>query len=256
MEVFMSGHNKWSKIKHTKGKADAAKGNAFSKAAMAIISAVKEGGSVDPALNSRLRMAIEQAKKINMPNDNIKRAIDRGSGKEGGIEDAIYEGYAPGGIALLIECQTDNRNRTASVVRSTLEKNGGNLGTPGSVSFMFKKKGLLDFDSSKVTEDKLMEVLLDAGAEDIKDYGDGVIEVTCEPADFDKCVKAAEAAGLPIDSAEITLIADNTIAVDEANAEKVLNLVEKIEDCDDVQKVSHNADISDEIMEKLAAAQG
>ena len=250
----MSGHNKWSKIKYTKGKADAVKGKAFSKAAMDIITAIKEGGNADPALNSRLRMAIEQAKKVNMPNDNIKRAIERGSGKEGGIEGVTYEGYAPGGVAMFIECQTDNRNRTASAVRSTLEKNGGNLGTPGSVSFMFHKKGLLEFDSAKVTEDKLMEVLLDAGAEDIKDYGE-TIEVTCEPADFDKCVKAAEAGGLAIDSAEITLIADNTIAVDENTAGKVLNLVEKIEECDDVQKVSHNADISDEIMEKLALAE-
>lgn len=251
----MSGHNKWSKIKYTKGKADAVKGKAFSKAAMDIISAVKEGGNADPALNSRLRMAIEQAKKVNMPNDNIKRAVERGSGAGGGIDNVSYEGYAPGGIAMFIECQTDNRNRTASMVRSTLEKNGGNLGTPGSVSFMFNKKGLLEFDSTKVTEDKLMEVLLDAGAEDIKDYGTGTIEVICDPADFDKCVKAAEAAGLPIDNAEIMLIADNTIAVDETAAAKVLNLVEKIEECDDVQKVSHNADISDEIMEKLATAQ-
>jgi YebC/PmpR family DNA-binding regulatory protein len=249
----MSGHNKWSKIKYTKGKADAVKGKAFSKAAMDIITAVKEGGSADPALNSRLRMAIEQAKKVNMPNDNIKRAIERGAGKEGGIESVTYEGYAPGGVAMLIECQTDNRNRTASLVRSTLEKNGGNLGTPGSVSFMFHKKGLLEFDAAKVTEDKLMETLLDAGAEDIKDYGDGTLEVTCEPADFDQCVKAAEAGGLTIDNAEITLIADNTIAVSEENtAGKILNLVEKIEELDDVQKVSHNADVPDEILQKLA----
>ncbi|GBR77383.1 transcriptional regulators YebC [Candidatus Termititenax dinenymphae] len=251
----MSGHNKWSKIKYTKGKADAVKGKAFSKAAMDIITAVKEGGSPDPALNSRLRMAIDYAKKVNMPNDNIKRAIERGAGKEGGIDNVTYEGYAPGGVAMLIECQTDNRNRTASDVRSTLEKNGGNLGTPGSVSFMFHKKGLLVFAADGVTEDKLMEVLLDAGADDIKDYGEDGFEVTCGPADFDKCVKAAEAAGLKIDNAEITLIADNTLAVDEHNAEKILNLIEKIEDCDDVQKVSHNADISDEIMNKLAEAQ-
>jgi YebC/PmpR family DNA-binding regulatory protein len=250
----MSGHNKWSKIKNIKGKTDAIKGKAFSKAAMDIITAVREGGNDNPAMNSRLRMAIEFAKKVNMPNDNIKRAIERGAGRGEGaaIENITYEGYAPGGVALLIECLTDNRNRTASEVRSTIEKNGGNLGTPGSVSFMFEKKGLLIFDASKTTEDKLMEALLDAGAEDIKNNGDS-FDVTCAPTDFDKCVKAAEAAKLEVESAEITMLASNMISVGEDAAQKILNLIEKIEECNDVKTIHHNAEITDEIMEKLAA---
>lgn len=238
----MSGHNKWSKIKHTKGKTDAIKGKAFSKAAMDIITAVREGGNADPALNSRLRMAIDYAKKVNMPNDNIKRAIDRGAGKGEGaqIENVLYEGYAPGGVAMIIECMTDNRNRTASEVRSGLEKNGGNLGTPGSVSFMFAKKGILEFDSAKTTEDKLMETLLNAGAEDIQNYGE-VLEVSCEVADFDKCVKAAEKAGIPVEKAELKMIPSTTVELDDAGAEKLMSLVEKLEELNDVQNVYTNA---------------
>lgn len=238
----MSGHNKWSKIKHTKGKTDAIRGKAFSKAAMDIITSVREGGTEDPALNARLRLAIEFAKKVNMPNDTIKRAIDRGAGKGEGaqIETAVYEGYAPGGVAMIIECLTDNRNRTASEVRSGLEKNGGNLGTPGSVSFMFAKKGTLEFLSATTTEEKLMEVLLDAGAEDIQNH-DEIIEVLCAVPDFDKCVKAAEKAGIPVEKAELKMIPNITVELDDAGGEKLMSLIEKLEELNDVQNVYTNA---------------
>ena len=238
----MSGHNKWSKIKHTKGKTDAIRGKAFSKAAMDIITAVREGGADDPALNARLRLAIEFAKKVNMPNDTIKRAVDRGAGRGDGavIENITYEGYAPGGVAMIIDCMTDNRNRTASDVRSTLEKNGGNLGTPGSVSFMFAKKGALEFLAETTTEDKLMEVLLDAGAEDIQTH-DEIIEVLCAVADFDKCVKAAEKAGLKVETAELKMIPGTTVELDDEGGEKLMAIVEKLEELNDVQNVYTNA---------------
>lgn len=255
----MSGHNKWSKIKNVKAKTDAAKSRLFSKYAVDIAAAVRAGGGIDdPAKNSGLRVAIDAAKKINMPNDNIKRAIDRGAGRGGAgvLEDVVYEGYAPGGIALYIECLTDNRNRTASSVRSTLEKNGGTLGTPGSVSFMFNKKGYLEFDSTAVTEEQLMDILVEAGAEDIKDNGDGTISVYCEPADLNNCIAAAEKAKLNMLKAEQTMIPMNAVTLNEDNAQKVLTLIDKIEEIDDVKNVYGNHEVSDAIMEKLAAQAG
>lgn len=252
----MSGHNKWSKIKNVKAKTDAAKSRLFSKYSVDIAAAVRAGGGIDdPAKNSGLRVAIDAAKKINMPNDIIKRAVDRGAGRGGAgvLEDVTYEGYAPGGIALYIECLTDNRNRTASSVRSTLEKNGGTLGTPGSVGFLFNKKGYLEFDSTATTEEQLMDILIEAGAEDIKDNGDGTFSVYCEPTSLSACIAAAEKAKLNMLKAEQTMIPLNAVNLDETNAQKVLNLIDKLEEIDDVKNVSGNHEISDAIMEKLAA---
>ena len=251
----MSGHNKWSKIKHQKAKTDATKNRVFSRASLAIIAAVKEGGSDDPDLNASLRMAIEEAKKVNMPKDNIKRAIERGTGKGGAgqIEECTYEGYAPGGVALYIECMTDNRNRTAGDVRSTLDKNGGNLGEPGSVAYMFNKKGYLEFDAEKASEDQLMEILIDAGAEDIVNNGDGTISVTCPYQQLNECIKAAEAAQIAIEKAEPAMIPETKIEITEpATAKKIIDLIDKIEDLADVKDVNANFDISDAVMAQIS----
>lgn len=250
----MAGHNKWSKVKYQKAKTDAVKNKAFSRASIGIMSAIKEGGSDDPALNASLRMAIEDAKKVNMPKDNIKRAIEKASGKSGAglIEDCTYEGYAPGGVALYIECMTDNRNRTASEVRSTLDKNNGSLGAPGSVAYLFNKKGYLEFDAEKTSEDQLMEVLIDAGAEDIVNNDDGSFSVTCEYTALNACITAAEQAKLPLEKAELAMIPDTKIEITDLElAKKIINLIDKIEELEDVKEVSANFDISDELMEQI-----
>jgi len=247
----MSGHNKWSKIKHTKGKTDAIKGRAFTKAAMAIMAAVRSGGSGDPELNSRLRMAIQEAKDVNMPNDNIKRAIDKAAGGGDGvtIDEIVYEGYGPAGVALLIQVTTDNRNRAASQVRSTLEKNGGNLGASGAVAWIFEQKGDIVFEPGRTTEDKLMEVVLDAGAEDIITHPDGSIEVLTSPDAFMKVREVLEKAAIHMASAKLDMIPKNTVKVTDPDiAKKVLNLIEKLEEIDDVQNVYANYDIPDEIL--------
>lgn len=251
----MSGHNKWSKIKHQKAKTDSVKNKVFSRASLGIMSAVREGGSDDPALNASLRMAIEEAKKVNMPKDNIKRAIEKASGKGGvgQIEDCTYEGYAPGGVALYIECVTDNRNRTASEVRSALDKNNGSLGAPGSVAYLFNKKGYLEFDAEKTSEDQLMEALIDAGAEDIVNNEDGSFSVTCDYTALNNCITAAEKAKLPLEKAEPAMIPDTKIQItDLETAKKIFNLIDKLEDLDDVKEVNANFDIPDELMEKIS----
>lgn len=251
----MSGHNKWSKIKHTKGKTDAVRGSAFTKAAMAIMAAVRAGGSGDPGLNSRLRMAIQEAKDVNMPNDNIKRAIDKAVGGGDGviIDEITYEGYGPAGVALLIQVTTDNRNRAASQVRSTLEKNGGNLGSSGAVAWIFEQKGVIVFEPGKATEEKLMEVALEAGAEDIIVNEDGSIEVLTPPDAFMKVRGTIEKAGMPMASAKLDMVPKNTVDIHDADtARKVLNLIEKLEENDDVQNVYANYDIPDEIMGSIA----
>jgi YebC/PmpR family DNA-binding regulatory protein len=250
----MSGHNKWSKIKHTKGKTDAVRGRAFTKAAMAIMAAVRGGGSGDPELNSRLRMAIQEARDVNMPNDNIKRAIDKAVGGGDGvtIDEIVYEGYAPGGVALLIQVTTDNKNRAASQVRSTLEKNGGNLGVAGTVAWQFEQKGSIIFEPGKATEEKVMEVAIDAGAEDIIAEPDGSIEVLTPPNALMAVKEALGKAGLESASAKLVMNPKNTIAIaDKDTAAKILSLIDKLEDNDDVQSVYGNYDIPDEIMNSL-----
>ncbi|MFQ5581743.1 MAG: YebC/PmpR family DNA-binding transcriptional regulator [Mariprofundaceae bacterium] len=250
----MAGHNKWSSIKHKKAAVDAKRGKVFTRYIREITVAARSGGN-DPDANPRLRAAITAAKSVNMPKDNIDRAIARGAGSGEGasIEEIRYEGYGQGGVAILVDCMTDNRNRTVSDVRSTFNKGGGNLGESGCVSWMFHQKGLFVFDSDSVDENSLMETALEAGAEDIDDKSDaGCIEVSCNPADFVQVQEALATAGLKPEVAEIAWIPENTIAVEGEHAEKLLQLIERLEDLDDVQNVYANYDISDEEMERIS----
>jgi len=251
----MSGHSKWSTIKHKKAAADARRGQIFTKYIREITVAARMGGA-DPEANPRLRAAIAAARGVNMPKDNIERAVARGAGGLDGanIEEIRYEGYGPGGVAILIDCMTDNRNRTVSDVRSTLTKAGGNLGESGCVSWMFSQKGLFVFNREDTDEEQLMELALEAGAEDIEDKPDeGSIEVTCTPDAFARVQQALEQAGLKPQVAEISWIPDNTVAVHGEAAEKLLRLMERLEDLDDVQHVYANFDISEEEMERISA---
>lgn len=247
----MSGHNKWSSIKHKKGAADAKRGRLFSKLIKEITVAAKTGGG-DIDGNPRLRTAVATAKAGNMPKDNIDRAIKKGSGDMDGVvyEEYSYEGYGPGGAAVLVEIMTDNRNRAAAEVRHTLAKHGGNLGENGCVAWMFSQKGLFLLDKEKNDEDEIMELTLDAGADDIDSEGDD-LEVTTEPADFEAVRKALEDNNVEYEHAEIAMIAQNTLDLDAGTAPKMLRLMDALEDLEDVQKVWSNFDISDEIMETL-----
>ncbi len=245
----MAGHSKWANIKHRKARQDAVRGKAWSKCSRAIIVAAKAGGG-DPEMNLTLRYAIDEARTANMPKDTIEKAIKKGSGTadEGAnYEEIRYEGYGPGGVAILVDCLADNLNRIAAEMRTIFEKSGGNLAKPGAVSFGFSAKGLILIEASKTTEDQLMEIALEAGAEDVAEAG-GAWEVTCEPADFISVKEAIIAAGIEPDSAELTMIPANTIACDAKVGRKVLRLLDAIEEHDDVQKVYSNADIPDEVM--------
>lgn len=251
----MSGHSKWSTIKHKKAAADAKRGQIFTKYIREITVAARMGGA-DTEANPRLRAAVSAARGVNMPKDNIERAISRGAGGLDGanIEEIRYEGYAPGGVAILVDCMTDNRNRTVSDVRSTLSKAGGNLGESGCVGWMFQQKGLFVFSRENTDEEQLMEIVLDAGAEDIEDKpGEGTVETTCKPDVFDQVQLAIEQANLEPQMAEIAWIPDNTVVVEGESAEKLLHLMERLEDLDDVQHVYANFDISDEEMERISA---
>ncbi len=248
----MSGHNKWSSIKHKKAATDAKRGKIFTRYIREITIAARGGD--DPDANPRLRAAITAAKGVNMPKDNIERAIARGAGGGEGanIEEIRYEGYGQGGVAILVDCMSDNRNRTVSDVRSAFNKGGGNMGESGCVSWMFMHKGQFIFDRDTVDEEQLMDIALEAGAEDVVDNAeDGCIEVTCEIAAFGDVQKAIEAAGLEPQVGEITWIPENTITVEGEAAEKLLALIERLEDLDDVQNVYANYDISDAEMERI-----
>lgn len=247
----MAGHSKWANIKHRKARQDAARGKMWSKCSRAIIVAAKNGGG-DPAMNLTLRYAIDEARAANMPKDTIEKAVKKGAGETEGesYEETRYEGYGAGGVAVIVDCLTDNVNRTAPEVRKIFEKGGGNLGKPGAVSFGFHQRGLLMIDAAKTTEDQLMELALEAGAEDVVESG-GAWEVTCAPTDFMAVREALEAAGIEPDSAEITMIPESTVACDEKTAEKVMRLVDAFEEHDDVQKVYTNADIPDEVLERI-----
>ena len=249
----MSGHSKWATIKRKKGAADAKRGKIFTKLIKAITVAAKIGGG-DPNGNPRLRKAIDDAKAESMPQDNITRAIKKGTGELEGVtyEENTYEAYGPAGVAMMIEVMTDNKNRTVSEIRHVLGKNGGNLGETGSVGWVFQKKGVFYFEKAKVTEEKLMEVALEAGAEDIKE-GANDFEVLSDPAAFDAVKSALDAAKVPYTSAEVTMVPQNYIKLGSDDAEKMLRLMDALEDHDDVQKVYANFDIPDEIMEKLSA---
>jgi len=248
----MSGHSKWHNIKLRKSKVDAQKGKMFTKVAREIIIAAREGGG-DPAGNFRLRVVIEKARGVNMPQENIKRAIQKGTGdaKDGNaFEEILYEGYGPAGVALLISVVTDNRNRTAADVRNILSRNGGSLGESGCVLWMFDKKGIFTFSSEKVKEDDIFMVATDAGADDVNSE-DGNIEVTCAPQDFQSLRETLEKSGFIPEDSKISMLPKTTVSLDEDGAKKVLKLIDLLEDYDDVQEVYSNFDISDEIMEKL-----
>ena len=245
----MAGHSKWANIKHRKARQDAVRGKAWSKCSRAIIVAAKAGGG-DPEMNLTLRYAIDEARAANMPKDTIEKAIKKGSGATGegaNYEPIRYEGYGPSGVAIIVDCLTDNLNRIAAEMRQIFEKAGGNLGKPGAVAFGFAAKGLILIEASKTTEDRLMEIALEAGAEDVAESG-GAWEVTCEPADFITVKEAIVAAGIEPDSAELTMIPANTVACDAKTGAKVLRLIDAIEEHDDVQKVYSNADIPEEVM--------
>lgn len=249
----MAGHSKWANIRHRKGRQDARRSKIWSKCSRAIIVAAKAGGG-DPGMNLNLRYAIDEAKAQNMPKDTIAKAIEKGAGGGEGsdYEEILYEGYGPGGVALMIEILTDNRNRTASELRKVFEKGGGNLGASGCVAYIFEKKGELYIEKSKASEDQLMELALEAGAEDIQDDGEAWRIVT-EPDAFIAVKDALEAAGIEPDSASLSMIAANTVACLGKDAQKVLKLIDAFEDHDDVQKVHANFDIPDEEMAKLDA---
>jgi YebC/PmpR family DNA-binding regulatory protein len=249
----MSGHSKWATIKHKKGALDAKRGALFTKLIKEITVAAKNGGgSVDT--NPRLRTAIAKAKEANMPADNIDRAVKKGTGELPGVvyEEITYEGYGPGGVAVLIEALTDNKNRTTAEIRNVLEKKGGNMSGAGSVAWQFQKKGLIVVKKETVDEDKLMTIALDAGASDFSSEKDSY-EITTEPHDFEKVKKAVVDAGIATESAEVTRVASATVKVSEAGAAKnVLGLVEALEDHEDVQNVYANFDIPDELLKEIA----
>ena len=242
----MSGHSKWATIKHKKGLADAKRGQKFTKLIKEISVAAKMGGP-DPESNARLRTAVLKARTENMPKDNIERAIKKGSGEMDGAVyfELTYEGYAPGGVALIIDTLTDNKNRTASDVRSTLTKSGGTLGATGCVSYMFQSKGIITYDATKYTEEQIFEVALENGADDVTS-SDGMIEVITAPNDFANVLEALQGAGFEQESAEIAKVADLNVALDADKARKVLKIIDKLEELDDVQQVSTNLELPDD----------
>ncbi|KUK13399.1 MAG: YebC/PmpR family DNA-binding transcriptional regulator [Synergistetes bacterium] len=249
----MAGHSKWANIRHRKAQVDAQKGKVFAKVIRAIITAAREGGG-DPEKNPRLRLAIQWAREVNMPSENIKRAIQRGTGELPGAtyEEVNYEGYGPGGVAVLVEAVTDNRNRTTAEIRHIFSKYGGNLGEVGCVSWVFERKGVLTFEG--VSEDEVMEIALDAGAEDVRVQEDGTIEVLTDPKDFITVREAFENSNVKPVRAEVTMIPKTTTRLEGDDAIRMLKLMEALEDHDDVQHVYANFDIPDEIMEKISTA--
>lgn len=246
----MSGHSKWSTIKRKKAAVDAKRSKVWTKVLKEVQVAAKMGGP-DPDGNPRLRTAIDKARAANVPKDRIKGAIDKGSGATGGAdwEEVVYEGYGPAGVAVVVECLTDNRNRTVGEVRHTLEKHGGNMGTSGSVSWMFKKRGIVNVLKEATDEDGLMEIVLEAGAEDVRDDGE-VWTVDTEPGSFTVVCDALKTADIAIEHAEVDNVPDNRITVDESKAESLLKMLGTLEDLDDVQNVYANFDMSDELMDR------
>ncbi|MBN1256130.1 MAG: YebC/PmpR family DNA-binding transcriptional regulator [Planctomycetes bacterium] len=247
----MAGHSHWAGIKHKKAINDAKKGKVFTKIAMLIYSAVKEGGGPDPDMNPRLRLILEKARAANMPKDNVKRAIEKASGSGGeAYEQIIYEGYAPGGVALMIETLTDNRNRTFPELRKIMDTRNGSLGSPGCVAYLFSRKGVITIKADTVAEDALLEIVLEAGAEDLSTEGE-FYQVTTEPDALMEVNAALEAKEIAVESAELTMIPSTTVRVEGDDAKKVLDLVEALDDHDDVQNVHANFDISDELLAEM-----
>ncbi|MFN3966911.1 MAG: YebC/PmpR family DNA-binding transcriptional regulator [Endomicrobiia bacterium] len=248
----MSGHSKWAGIKHRKMAMDAKRGRMFTKLIREITIAAKVGGG-NPENNPRLRKAIEDARSINMPQENIKKAIMRGTGELPGVnyEEIVYEGYGPGGVAVLIEAATDNKNRTTSEIRKIFSSHGGNLGENGCVSWMFSQKGYIMVDKTKFNEDELMSIVLDLGAEDFKSDDEEYYEIITSPEDFDRIKQELEKRNIPISQAEITMLPKTYIKLADKEAEQMLALMNDLEDHDDVNHVYANFDISKEIMEKV-----
>lgn len=252
----MSGHSKWASIKHKKAVVDSRRGKLFTKLARAITVAAKDGGG-DPDMNPRLGLAVQKAKDASMPKDNIERAIAKGTGEgadSNQLEDLVYEGYGPAGVALLIEAITDNRNRTGADMRHVFTKHGGNLGEPGSVAYLFDKKGLVVVDGERYSEDDLM-VAIDAGAQDIALDAD-VFEITCDPSDLTAVRAALHDAGVEIEAAEITQQPKSRVPLDEDAATKVMRLIDALEDQDDVDAVHANFDVGADVLERAVAAAG
>jgi YebC/PmpR family DNA-binding regulatory protein len=249
----MSGHSKWSTIKRQKGANDAKRGALFTKVAREISVAARQGGG-DPDANYRLRLAVEKARAVNMPADNIKRTIDKATGGGEGeqFEEIVYEGYGPGGVAVLVEAATDNRNRTAAEVRSIFTKTGGQLAGSGAVAWQFEPRGLIAVARDGVDPDEVALAAIDAGADDVDTEDPETIEIFTAPADLERVRVALDQAGVPVDSAENTMIAKQTVELDSAKARQALRLVEQLEDLDDVQRVTANFDIPEDVYAEVA----
>ncbi|MFH0840210.1 MAG: YebC/PmpR family DNA-binding transcriptional regulator [Candidatus Omnitrophota bacterium] len=244
----MSGHSKWATIKHKKAATDSKRGKLFTKLIKMLTVAAKNGGG-SPDTNPSLRLAIDKAKEANMPQDNIERAIKKGTGELPGVsyESVSYEGYGPGGVAFYVDVLTDNKNRVTAEIRTIFSKIGGNLAGAGAVSWLFEKKGLFIVNKKDASEDKLMSIVLDAGAEDMSDESE-TYEIKCQPVDYEKIKKALDTAKIKVESSEVTFLPKNTVKVSGDQAKQVLNLVEQLEDNDDVQNVYANFDIPDDIL--------
>ncbi len=247
----MSGHSKWAKIKHKKGALDAKRGKIFTRLLKEIAVAAKGGGN--PDTNARLRTAVLAAKAENMPQDNIKRAIQRGTGELEGVnyEEISFEGYGPGGVAIIVDVMTDNRNRAVSEIRHAFSKHGGNLGESGSVRFMFSKKGLIAIEKDAAGEEQLMDIVLEHGGDDLNDEGE-TWEITTEPNALEGVVTAVKAAGIPILSSEVTMLASTYTKLEGSPANQMIRLLEVLEDCDDTQNVYSNFDMDPDQMEEAA----
>ena len=250
----MSGHSRWSQIKRKKGKTDVQRGKLFSKILREITVAARNGGG-DPKANMRLKAALDSAKAANMPQDNIKRAIQKGTGELPGesYDEITYEGYAPGGVAVMVRVLTDNRNRTAPEIRHIFEKHGGHMGASGAVAWMFERRGTILVDAAKIAEDDLLGKALDAGATDMRRV-EKAFEITTGPAEMEAVRGALEKAGVPVLEAEVTWVPQSTVRVEGKEAPQVLRLIEALEESDDVQSVFANYDIPDEVIEAISAA--
>ena len=248
----MSGHSHWSRIRHKKAVVDARRGKAWGKLARAVTMAAKGGGG-NPDDNPRLRLAIDKARADNMPKDTIEKAIKKGTGElEGGsYEEILYEGYAPGGVAVMCRAVTDNRNRTSAEIKKTFERGGGNLGATNCVGFMFRQKGVITISTEKATEDQIVEIALEAGADDV-DSSEAVHEITCTPDTYENVKNAIAEAGVEIDSADLSMIADNDVTLDLSGARRVIRLVDALEEHDDIDAVYSNSDIPDDVLGQLA----
>jgi YebC/PmpR family DNA-binding regulatory protein len=255
-EINVAGHSHWAGIKHKKAVNDKKRGKIFSKIARMIWSAVKEGGGPDPEFNPRLRLILDKAKAANMPKDNIKRAIDRAVGGDGdAYEQVFYEGYAPGGVAVMVDTLTDNRNRTYPEIRKIIEGRGGNLGNPGCVAYLFQRKGTIYVPAAETEEDALLEAVLEAGGEDMREAG-GFYEVITEPEALSQVKDALDAKEIPVESAELSMLPDTSVPLGSDEARKVLALMEDLDDHDDVQNVYANFDLPDDVLAEVEAEAG